>query len=122
MKLRRLLAPTAASILAVLAGVATGARVATASSHREAPAISEDPTVDDTDPYLFVSPENPSKVVLVGNWVPGEEPSSGPNYFRFADAARYRINVDNDGKLPVDDVVYELAFTTETLASESDDN
>ncbi len=83
-----------------------------ASSHREAPAISQDPTVDDTDPYAFVSPEDPSKVVLVGNWVPGEEPSSGPNYFRFSDAARYQINVDVDGQLPVDDVVYEFAFQT----------
>jgi hypothetical protein len=69
--------------------------------------------VDDTDPYAFVSPEDPTKVVLVGNWVPGEEPSSGPNYFRFADAARYQINIDNDGQLPVDDIVYEFAFTTE---------
>ena len=34
------------------------------------------------DVYAFVSPEHPDKVVLVGNWVPGEEPSSGPNYFR----------------------------------------
>jgi len=83
-----------------------------ASSHREAPAISQDPTVDDTDPYAFVSPEDPSKVVLVGDWVPGEEPSSGPNYFRFSDAARYRINIDVDGQLPVDDIVYEFAFQT----------
>ncbi len=90
-----------------------------ASSHREAPAISEDPTVDDTDPYAFVSPEDPSKVVLVGNWIPAEEPSGGPNYFRFADDARYRINIDVDGQLPVDDVVYEFAFQTETLAAES---
>jgi hypothetical protein len=57
--------------------------------------------VDDTDPYAFVSPEHPDKVVLVGNWVPGEESSSGPNYFRFADDARYRINIDVDGQLPV---------------------
>ncbi|MEO8602598.1 MAG: DUF4331 family protein [bacterium] len=65
-----------------------------ASSHREAPAISEDPAVDDTDAYAFVSPETPSKVVLVGNWFPAEEPSGGPNYFRFSDAARYQINID----------------------------
>src|SRR5579862_1335936 len=84
-----------------------------ASSHREAPAISEDPTVDDTDPYAFVSPEDPTKVILVGNWIPGEEPSAGPNYYRFADAARYRINIDIDGQLPVDDIVYEFAFQTE---------
>jgi uncharacterized protein DUF4331 len=90
-----------------------------ASSHREAPAISQDPTVDDTDPYAFVSPEHPDKVVLVGNWIPGEEPSSGPNYFRFADDARYQINIDVDGQLPVDDIVYEFAFQTEVAAPDA---
>jgi uncharacterized protein DUF4331 len=94
-------------------------QVVRASSHREAPAISEDPTVDDTDPYAFVSPEDPTKVVLVGDWVPGEEPSSGPNYFRFSDAARYQINVDVDGQLPVDDIVYEFAFSTEVQAPDA---
>jgi len=91
--------------------------IAHASSHREAPAISEDPAVDDTDAYAFVSPENPDKVVLVGNWFPAEEPSAGPNYFRFSDAARYRINIDTDGQLPIEDVVYELAFQTEVVSA-----
>jgi hypothetical protein len=90
-----------------------------ASSHREAPAISEDPTVDDTDPYAFVSPQDPTKVVLVGNWIPGEEPSSGPNYFRFADSALYQINIDTDGELPVDDIVYEFQFDTEVAAPDA---
>ncbi|MGD9764492.1 MAG: DUF4331 domain-containing protein [Candidatus Binatia bacterium] len=89
-----------------------------ASSHREAPAISEDPAVDDTDTYAFVSPEHPDRVVLIGNWFPAEEPSGGPNYFRFSDAARYRINIDRDGELPVDDIVYEFAFTTEVRSPE----
>jgi hypothetical protein len=93
---------------------------ARASSHREAPAISEDPAVDDTDVYAFVSPENPEKVVVIGNWFPAEEPSGGPNYFRFADAARYHINIDVDGQLPVDDIVYEFAFRTETQIPEDD--
>ena len=96
----------------LLAGWLAVPVAALASSHREAPAISEDPAVDDTDAYAFVSPENPDKVVLVGNWFPAEEPSGGPNYFRFSDAARYQINIDTDGQLPVDDVVYEFAFQT----------
>src|SRR5947209_471427 len=100
------------AVLVALWGVAAPLP-SSASSHREAPAISEDPAVDDTDAYAFVSPEHPDKVVLIGNWFPGEEPSGGPNYFRFSDAARYQINIDIDGKRPVDDVVYELAFHTE---------
>jgi hypothetical protein len=90
-----------------------------ASSHREAPAISEDPTADDTDAYAFVSPENPTKVVLAGNWIPGEEPSGGPNYFRLADSARYRINIDVDGQLPADDITYEFATQTEVRAPDA---
>ncbi len=105
------------AVLSVLALAWPG--LAHASSHREAPAISQDPTVDDTDPYAFVSPEHPSKVVLVGNWIPAEEPSGGPNYFRFADDARYQINIDTDGQLPVDDITYEFAFHTETQVGES---
>ncbi len=110
-------AVVAVALLMAALGVAPLA--ARASSHREAPAISEDPAVDDTDPYAFVSPERPDRVVLVGNWFPAEEPSGGPNYFRFSDAARYQINIDTDGQLPVDDIVYELAFQTEVLSAQS---
>ena len=41
-----------------------------ASSHREAPLISEDPTADSTDLYAFRSPADPSKVTLVANYIP----------------------------------------------------
>jgi len=109
--------PQCALAAGLLAGICVVPLPARASSHREAPAISEDPAVDDTDAYAFVSPEHPDKVVLIGNWFPGEEPSAGPNYYRFSDAARYRINVDNDGKLPVEDIVYEFAFQTEVLSA-----
>ncbi len=113
------LRPHAACVAALLTAALIAPAIAEASSHREAPAISEDPAVDDTDPYAFVSPENPTKVVLVGNWFPAEEPSGGPNYFRFSDAARYQINIDNDGQLPVDDIVYEFAFSTEVQSPEN---
>ena len=36
---------------------------ATASSHREAPLISKDAFADNTDTYVFVSPENPDNCV-----------------------------------------------------------
>ena len=49
-----------------------------ASSHREAPLISEDPVADTTDVYAFVSPEDPSKVTFIANWIPLEEPAGGP--------------------------------------------
>jgi len=84
-------------VTVVLATLILTPGIGLGSSHREAPSISQDPAVDDTDVYAFVSPERPDRVVLIGNWNPGEEPSSGPNYYGFADDARYRINVDTDG-------------------------
>jgi hypothetical protein len=34
---------------------------------------------------------------VVANWVPGDNPANGPNFFRFDDRARYYINIDNNG-------------------------
>ena len=83
-----------------------------ASSHREAPLLSEDPVADATDLYAFVSPEDPSKVTLIANYIPFEDPAGGPNFYKFGDDVKYTINVDNDGDA-VDDVVYQFRFTTQ---------
>jgi hypothetical protein len=50
------------------------------SSHREAPEISKDPVADSTDVYAFVSPDKPSTVTLIANYVPLQEPAGGPNF------------------------------------------
>ena len=55
-----------------------------ASSHREAPLISEDPTADNTDLYAFRSPDKPNTLTIVSNWIPGEDPAAGPNYYTFS--------------------------------------
>ena len=86
---------------------------ATASSHREAPLITEDPVADNTDTYVFVSPDRPDTVTLVGNWIPLEEPAGGPNFHRFGDDVLYEFNVDNDGDA-VEDISYEVRFHTTT--------
>ncbi len=82
-----------------------------ASSHREAPLISQDPVADTTDVYAFVSPDRPDTVTLVGNWIPLEEPAGGPNFYKFGDDVRYQLNIDNDGDA-VDDITYEIRFNT----------
>lgn len=82
-----------------------------ASSHREAPMITEDPTVDCTDVYSFVSPDKPDTVTLVANYIPLEEPSGGPNYFKFSDTALYEVHIDNDGNTE-EDITYQFRFTT----------
>ena len=84
-----------------------------ASSHREAPLITEDPAADATDVYVFRSPDAPSTVTLVANYVPFAASQGGPNFFRFSDSVLYEIHVDNngDGK---EDVTYQFRFRTET--------
>ena len=67
------------------------------SSHREAPEISKDPVADNTDVYAFVSPDNPSTVTIVANYLPGEAPAGGPNFYEFGDDVLYSIYIDNDG-------------------------
>ena len=81
-----------------------------ASSHREAPIISGDPEVDNTDVYAFVSPDKPNTVTLVGSWWPFEEPAGGPNFYAFEEGAHYEFNIDNDGDA-LEDITYRAVFT-----------
>jgi hypothetical protein len=82
-----------------------------ASSHREAPVISEDPTADNTDVYAFVSPDRPDSVTIVANYIPLEEPAGGPNFAKFGDDVLYELNVDSDGDA-AEDVTYQFRFRT----------
>ncbi|MGH3073175.1 MAG: DUF4331 domain-containing protein [Gaiellaceae bacterium] len=101
----------AAVALAALAAalVGSGPSAGTASSHREAPLISEDPSADNTDLYAFRSPDRPSTVTIVANWIPGEDPAAGPNYYTFSPSAKYKINIDRTGDARPD-IVYEFRF------------
>jgi len=85
-----------------------------ASSHREAPLITEDPVADNTDVYAFVSPDRPDSVTLIANWIPFEEPAGGPNFYNFGEDVLYEVHVDNDGDA-VEDISYEWRFTTTIL-------
>ncbi|WP_175410035.1 DUF4331 domain-containing protein [Streptomyces sp. TRM64462] len=80
-----------------------------ASSHREAPLISGQPQFDTTDLYAFVSPDRPDSTTLVANWLPFQEPAGGPNFYPFAEDARYNFHVDSDGDAE-DDLVYRFTF------------
>ena len=83
-----------------------------ASSHREAPLISQDPLADNTDVYAFVSPERPDRVVLISNFIPLQFPSSGPNFWKFDDNVLYEILIDNTGDA-VEDLTFQFRFRTE---------
>ncbi len=84
---------------------------ANASSHREAPSITEDPVADLTDLYAFVSPDNASSTTLVMNVNPFELPAGGPNFHKFGDDVLYEFNIDNNGDA-VADIKYQFRFKT----------
>ncbi len=83
------------------------------SSHREAPMISNDPLSDNTDLYAFKSPADPNKIVIIANYIPGQLPNGGPNYYSFGDNVRYEIHVDNNVGTKGDDIVYRFIFHKE---------
>jgi hypothetical protein len=89
--------------------VGSGPSDGTASSHREAPLISEDPSADNTDLYAFRSPDRQDSVTIVSNWIPGEDPAAGPNYYTFSPSARYNIYVDRNGDARPD-ITYRFRF------------
>ena len=91
---------------------ATAVNVPTwASSHREAPGITETPKVDGTDFYMFRSyePGREGFVTFIANYQPIQAPYGGPNYFTLDQDALYEIHIDNDGDA-VEDITYSFHF------------
>jgi hypothetical protein len=98
---------------AVTAAFTLGAGSGQASSHREAPLISEDPGADLTDVYAFRSPDKPNTVTLLANVIPGEDPAAGPNWYTFSPSARYNLKIDTNGDVKPD-VIYRFQFQRKT--------
>ena len=84
------------------------------SSHREAPGTAKDPAVDSTDLYAFISPDDPSTVTVIANYVPLQGPAGGPNFFEFGDDVLYGVHVDNDGD-GLAEWTYNFRFSTMTV-------
>lgn len=81
------------------------------SSHREAPLIANDPQADNTDLYVFKSPQNPNKMIIIANYSPAELAYGGPNYYSFGTDVRYEIHVDNNTATTGDDIIYRFMFS-----------
>ena len=81
-----------------------------ASSHREAPLISNDPLADNTDLYAFKSTTNAENIVLIANYIPFEHPAGGPNWYTFGENIRYEVHVDNNAATNGSDIVYRFTF------------
>ena len=76
-----------------------GAAPASASSHREAPFLTNQPKVDGTDFYMFRSYEQGRQdyVTMIANYIPFQDPQGGPNFYQFDQNGLYEIHVDNVG-------------------------
>jgi hypothetical protein len=86
---------------------------ASASSHREAPAISLDPAADNTDLWAWVKPGTHDRLYIVAAYNPLEEPSGGPNFHSFSDEVLYEIHITRGGSSLDDVVTYQFRFKTQ---------
>ena len=93
-------------VLALLAGSFSSF----ASSHREAPLISNDPLADNTDVYAFRSPDDPNTITIICNYIPFELPEGGPNYYNFGTNIRYEVHIKNKTTSNADDILYRFTF------------
>ncbi|MEO8765512.1 MAG: DUF4331 family protein [Ginsengibacter sp.] len=100
-------------VVGALAAITIFSAILMSSSHREAPMIANDPLADNTDLYAFKSPSDPNKIVIIANYIPGQLPNGGPNYYSFGENIRYEIHIDNDATTKGDDVVYRFTFHKE---------
>ena len=94
--------------------LALAASGAIASSHREAPGITEQPKVDASDFYMFRSyePGRADYTTFIANYIPLQAPYGGPNYFTMDPDAIYEIHIDNDGDA-IEDVTFQFDFANE---------
>ena len=103
-------------LLVLLLNVSLLAIPALASSHSEAPLISRDRFADNTDTYAFrsIEPGREGYVTLIANYIPFQQPSGGPHFFRFDDTVHYEFKIDNTGD-GVEDVTYQVEFFTKIV-------
>ena len=103
---------TAISLLALSVVMVSVQSPVQASSHREAPFITEQPKLDGTDFYMFNSyePNRKGFVTLIANYLPLQDAYGGPNYFTLDPEANYNINIDNNGDASPD-LSFQFKFT-----------
>ncbi len=100
-------------VLAVAALTVAGSQTfwLDASSHREAPMIANDPMADNTDVYAFRTDGTDHHVVIIADFIPGQLPDDGPNYYHFGENVRYEIHVKNNPATAGDDITYRFTFS-----------
>ncbi|HNN92484.1 MAG TPA: DUF4331 domain-containing protein, partial [Pseudomonadota bacterium] len=99
--------------LSALAGLAGSAQ---ASSHREAPAISNDPAADNTDVWAWVTPTSHASLNVVLGYNPLEEPAGGPNFHEFSPDVLYELHITRGPSSLADVYTYQFQFTKTPIA------
>jgi hypothetical protein len=100
---------TAITAAAVIAFAAAATTVGTrASSHREALAILNDPCVDNTDVYAWVTPGSHDKLYLIAGYNGLHEPGQGNQQTRLCDDVLYEFHIARGNGLLTDAVTYQI--------------
>jgi Domain of unknown function (DUF4331) len=112
------LGKTLASSLTLL-GAWCSLGLAHASSHREAPAIGNDPAADNTDLYAWkCDQDGEAALCIVANYIPLELPEGGPNYHKFSDDVLYQLHItgndENGAPSLADYMTVDVRFKTAT--------
>jgi hypothetical protein len=106
-----------AGAFCLLASLAFIAPQASASSHREALAILNEPCADNTDTFAWVSNATHDKLYLIMDFNPLHEPGQGNQGFRTCNGYRYEFHVGKGTSLK-DVAVYRVEFKN-TLTPEA---
>ena len=104
-RIHRGLAATALALVALAAP-------AGASSHREALAIVNDPCVDNTDLYAWVTPGTHDKLYLIAGYNGLHEPGQGNQQTRFCDNVLYEFHIARGAGVLDDAVTYQIQFSS----------
>ena len=99
-----------ACIAAILVAAVVIIAPITASSHREALAILNEPCADNTDTYAWVSNGSHDKLYLIMDFNPLHEPGQGNHGLRACNGYRYEFHIGKGAKL-ADQAVYRIEFT-----------
>lgn len=88
---------------------------ALASSHREAPAISQDPAADNNDVYAWVNAGTHDMLNVVMTYNPLEEPSGGPNFNEFSTDVLYELHITRGPNSLADVYTYQFQFSKDPI-------
>ncbi len=96
-----------AALLAIVAGLP-----AAASSHREAPSTKNDPCIDNTDLYAWVTPGTHDKLYLIAGYDGLHEPGQGNQQTALCDDVLYEFHVARGAGKLTDALTYQIRFHT----------